>query len=226
MPNGNTARDEDSVVVALQGLMGIEDERQREEHEERLHAEAEDRQRREEAERTRFEQEERQRREDEQHRLAEERRLDEEAEQRRREDREHEIRIKLDVESRARLSEQERMLEFQLEMKRISGKPRGIPAWTIGLAAVVFLVLLGVGIAFHLSETSSYQQRIVDLQANMGQIENSSAAERGAAHTKLGLVTERATSAERLVNELRGKMAGLRDKVEQLETIRPHKRPR
>jgi hypothetical protein len=169
MPYGNTARDEDSVVVALQGLMGLEDERQREEVRQRRRAEAEERRRRE---------------------------------------------------------ERERMLAFQLEMKRISGKSRGIPAWTIGAAAMVFLVLLGVGIAFHLSRASSYQQRIADLQANLGQIENKSAAELGAAHAELGQVTERAASAERLVNELRGKVASLEDKVEQLETARPGKRPR
>jgi hypothetical protein len=122
-----------------------------------------------------------------------------------------------DAESRARLEGQARMMALQLKLKRITGRPTGIPPWTIGIMTVVFLVLLGVVMALHLSQLSSYQRRLADLQANLGQIEHKSAAELWAAQAKIGQVTARATSAERLVNELRGKVAGLQDRVSQLE---------
>lgn len=226
MPHGNTARNEDSVVVALQGLMGLEDERQRQEEEQRLLTEAAERERREEEQRLRREEGERLRRKEEEQRLAEERRTAEEAEQRRREDREQELRILTEAETRARIEDQERMLAFQLEMKRISSRRRGIPTWTIGAAAVVFLVIIGVGTAFHLSETSSYQQRIADLRGTAEQVENRATAEVERAQAELGQATARAVTAERLVNELRGKVATLEDRLQTLDTARSGARPR
>jgi len=129
-----------------------------------------------------------------------------------------------EAESRARREGQAQMMAFQLELKRITSRPTGIPAWTIGVTAVVFLVLLGVVIALHLTLLTSYQRRLADLQANLGQIEHKSEAELWAAQAEIGQVTARATSAERLVNELRGKLAGLKDRVEQLEAAREIRR--
>lgn len=163
MPQANTARDESSVVVALQGPMGLEDERRRREEEQRLLAEA---------------------------------------------------------------AERERMLAFQLEMKRISAQHRGVPAWTVGAAAVIFLVIIGVGTAFYLSEASSYQQRIADLRGAAEQVENRAAAEVEQARAELGLTTARAETAERLVNALRGKVASLEDQLQTLETARSGARPK
>jgi hypothetical protein len=134
------------------------------------------------------------------------------------------LQMAADAESRARFEGQARMMALQLELKRITARPTGIPPWTIGAMAVVFLVLLGVVMALHLSQLLSYQRRLADLQANLGQIEHKSAAELWAAQAKLGQVTARATSAERLVNELRGKVAGLQDRVSQLEAAGRNKR--
>jgi hypothetical protein len=227
MPYQNTARnDENSVVVALQGLMGLEDERQQAEEDERLRCEKESRRLAEAAEQQRIADEERRRQEEEQQRLAEEQARRDEEERKAREVREQEIRIRAEAETRARIEEQQRMLEFELEMKQLSNRRRGIPAWTIGAAAALFLVVFGVGVALHLSTTSGYEARIADLNATLAKTTNTAAADAGAAQARLSEVTGRAVAAERRVNELTGKVATLEDEVLKLKTAKPGKRPR
>jgi len=136
------------------------------------------------------------------------------------------LRGPMGLEEERQRQEQERMLAFQLEIRRISARRHGIPAWTIGATAVVFLVLLGVGIAFHLSVTADYQRRIDDLQARMESSETRSAAQLGRAEAALGKATARAVYAERTVNELRGKLARIEDEVDRLEVGGTGKRTR
>jgi DNA repair exonuclease SbcCD ATPase subunit len=226
MPYGNTARDEDSVVVALQGLMGLEDERQRAEEDERQRLEEEQQARSEAAERQRLEAEEQHRRQEEERRRAEEQRLAEEAALREREERERAIQIKAEAEARARIEEQERMLAFELEMKRISSQRRGVPGWTIAAVAILFVAIFGVGVAIHLNAASGYESRIADLNSRLEQATRQASTQAGLADARLGKAIERAATAERRVNELQGKIAVLEDEVIQLKSSKPHKKPR
>ena len=139
MAISKSKNNENSVNVALQELMVMEDDRQQAETEEKSRREQEQRRRQEEAERARIREEEQRRREEEGARLRVER---EEAERRAAQERaeqERKLKIQLETREQARAKEQERLLAHELEIKRLDAQKKVVPKWLIALIALFVL---------------------------------------------------------------------------------------
>ena len=131
---------ENSVNVALQELMGMEDSRQQKE----------------EAERKRREEEERKRREEEQARIAAEKATRDEEERKAREAEERRLRIKLDAEHQARLAVHDKQLQHEQVLKKIEAEKAGIPKWVFAVIAGV--VLIGVGVTIYIVKKNNEEK--------------------------------------------------------------------
>jgi hypothetical protein len=159
MSKNKAQTNENSVNVALQELMGMEDDRQSREEKARMAREEEERKRREEDERRRREEEERRRKEEEQARLAAERAQREAEELKRREEEERKLKIKLDAEALARAKEQEQKLKYDLEVKRIEAETKGIPKWIYGVIAGGLVAAVVVVFALYRSHEANLEKQ-------------------------------------------------------------------
>lgn len=200
---------ENSVNVALDELMGLEDERQREEEEERRRMEEAEEEARA-AEQERIEREvEQERLEEARRRIEAEAKRKEEEEQLRREEREREIRIRAQAEAAAMAAQQARLLEQELEMKRIAANHRKAPAWFWPVAAAFCLGLVGVGGVIYFNISSDAQNKVRearrDLEASRERAEERLSAVRSeyeAIQAERDAVRERVAILEKTNDEL------------------------
>ncbi len=147
---------ENSVNVALQGLMGMEDTRQNDEEERQKAKEEAERKAREEAELIAREEAAQKRRQEEQARLDVERKAKEEKERMIREEEERKLKIKLEAEATARAEEQKRLLNYEVEVRRLDAEKRQIPKWVYVVAAIV--IFGGGGTGFYLHQDSEAEK--------------------------------------------------------------------
>lgn len=159
--------DENSVNVALNELMGLEDERQRiEEKERRREEEAREAARLEEEERRRLEEEER-RKAEEEARLEAERAAREEERRKSAERRERELRIRAEAQAAAMAREQAALMEKELDLKRVEASHRKAPPWFWPVAAVLFLGIAGVGGVVYANVTSSAENQVREAKRDL-----------------------------------------------------------
>jgi colicin import membrane protein len=140
MAKEDTDKSRDSVNVALQDLLGVEDARQESEEQKNKQLEEEARQRAEEEEHLRAEEEEQKQREQEEAKLAEERALIEEHERKERDQEERKIKIKLETEAKRRVEDQGRLLDHELQIKRLDAKKKKLPVWVYALIAGILII--------------------------------------------------------------------------------------
>jgi colicin import membrane protein len=162
-----TRTDESSVNVALDELMGLEDERQRLEAEARRREEEEAEAARDEDERRRRLEAEARRRAEEEARLEAERLAREEEHRRDSEARERELRIRAEAQAEAMAREQATLMEKELELKRIEASREKAPAWFWPVAAVLFLGIAGVGGVVYANVTSSAQNQVREARRDL-----------------------------------------------------------
>ncbi|MCP4678800.1 MAG: hypothetical protein GY854_25600 [Deltaproteobacteria bacterium] len=158
--NAQTNSNENSVNIALNALMGLEDERQREEEEEQQKELAEQERRLEASERQRLENEAAERRAAEEERLVGERRMQSEEEARLREVEENRARLRFEAEARARAEVDERMMH-ELDMRRVETKTkRKVSGWTWAVATIVIFVNVGVMAILHSRGLTEARQQL------------------------------------------------------------------
>jgi len=164
--------------------------------------EEEERRLREEEKRLACEEEKRLLREDEERRLAEERRLREEEERMAREREEAEQRVRLEIEARSRAEEQRRLLDFEMEVRRIAAAKRPKARHWIAAAAAV-LVVGGIGTYVYVGGVAAADRRAEE-----------ALREKTAAERRLG---EEVASARMAKDRAQAHADDVRRKVEELE---------
>ncbi len=213
--------DENSVNMALNDLMCLEDDRHWNEEEERRVTEAQERARREEEKNRKKEEEEARRKEEE---LAEQapreaRRL--ETEKQEREKRERASRIQAEAEAKARAAEQTRMMEFELEMKRISSGKNRTPAWIWPTVALVVLGLVGAGATFYNNIKSETEFRISRVETESAKTIEDIRHELSNARATTRSARDQLEQAKKKESDLNMKMKDLHGQLEAARSSRP-----
>jgi hypothetical protein len=218
---------ENSVNVALRDLMGLEDERQREEEDGRRRREEEERRRREEEARRRTLEDEARRRREEEARVARERERAEEEGRRQREEREGELRIRAKAEAAAMAERQARLLEVELEMRRVAAGGRRAPGWFWPVAAILVLGLFGASGASYAVVSSGAEDQVRDARRDLEEIERRAQERIGSATALADDAARRAEEAQEALAELRRVNEELREQNRRLEiaTAPAGKRP-
>ena len=218
--------DENSVNMALNDLMCLEDDRHWNEEEVRRVTEAEERAKREEEKRREKEEEEARRKEEERAEQAskEARRL--ETEKQEREQKERAFRIQAEAEAKARAAEQARMMEFELEMKRISAGKNRTPAWIWPTVALVVLGLAGAGAAFYNNIQSDAEFRISRVEIESAETINDIRHELSNARVTMQSAKDQLKKAKKKESDLNLKMKGLHDRLEAARNSRPGRNTR
>ncbi len=219
-------RDENSVNMALNDLMCLEDDRHWNEKETRRVAEADEREKRDEEKRRNREEEEAARREEELAKQAAEeaRRLEEEKQER--EKKERAFRIQAQAEAKARAAEQTRMMEFELEMKRISAGKNRTPVWIWPTAAIVVLGLVGAGVAFYNNIQSDAEFRISRVEIESTETINNIRHELSNAQATMQSAKDQLEQAKQKESDLNKKMTDLRGQLETARSSKPERNTR
>ena len=215
--------DENSVNMALNDLMCLEDDRHWNEEEARRVAQADERTKREEEERRKREEEEAARREEElTEQTAKEARCLE-AEKQEREKKERAFRIQTEAEAKARAAEQTRMMEFELEMKRISAGKNRAPAWIWPTVAIVVLGLVGAGAAFYNNIQSDAEFRISRVEIESAETINNIRHELSNAQSTMQSAKYQLELAKKMESDLNKKMTDLRGQLEAARSSKPER---
>ena len=214
---------ENSVNMALNDLMCLEDERNWHEEEARRLEEAEKRAKQEEERKRKKEAEEAARREEEAGKQAakEARRLEEEKQER--EKRERAFRIQAESEAKARAAEQTRMMEFELEMKRISAGRNKTPAWIWPTVAIIVLGAVGAGVVFYNSIRSDAEFRISRIETESAATINNIRHELSDARATMQTAKDHLQQAKKKESDLNAKMTDLRGQLEAARNSKPER---
>lgn len=216
-------RDENSVRMALNDLMSLEDDRHWNEEEEQRAAEAQERARLEEEKIRKKEEEEAARKKE---KLAEQatreaQRL--ETEKQERETRERALRIQAEAEAKARVTEQIRMMEFELEMKRISAGKNKAPAWIWPTVTLLVLGLVGAGAIFYNNIKSEAEFRISRLETESAKTIENIRHELSNAHATAQSARDQLKKAKSIESDLAMKMKDLHGQLEAARSSKPER---